>query len=79
MQRAVFQQATGIKFKSRADQLLPGHDNAEKTPASNDASYQQQQSVLKFSLSVLANVVTGAILLAAMFNLPIILAVIWGL
>lgn len=79
MQRAVFQQATGIKFKSRADQLLPGHDNGENTPASNDASYQQQQSVLKFSLSVLANVVTGAILLAAMFNLPIILAVIWGL
>jgi len=59
--------------------MLPGHGTGAKTLASNDASYLQEESAGKMILSVLGNVVGGAILLTAMFNLPVILAAIWGL
>ena len=79
MRQASFHQPGVIKFQSQATSMLPGHGTGAKTPASNDENYEQEESAGKMILSVLGNVVGGAILLTAMFNLPIILAVIWGL
>lgn len=79
MQQAFTQQATPIKFQSQAADMLPGHGTGTKNPASNDDIYQQETSAVKMVLSVLANVVGGIVLLAALFNLPVILAAIWGL
>lgn len=79
MRQLNFQQTSAIQYQSQAAGMLPGHGTGAKIPASNDAAYVQEESVSKMVLAVLGNVVGGAIFLAAMFNLPIILAVIWGL
>ena len=79
MQQVIFQQTTATKPHSQATYLLPGHGTGTMTPASNDESYLQEESVFKMTLSVLANVIGGGLLLAAMFNLPVILAVIWDI
>jgi len=84
MQQLIFQQLSATKHHprsvpSRQSKLFPGHGTGSKSPACNDECYLQEESALKMMLSVLANVVGGAILLTAMFNLPVILAVIWGL
>ena len=79
MQQVIFQQTSGTKLHSQATYLLPGHGTGTKNPASNDENYQQEESVFKITMSVLANVIGGALLLTAMFNLPIILAVIWDI
>jgi hypothetical protein len=85
MQQAIFLRTKGVNSQTVASQVLPEHGTGTQTPANNDApasndsSYLQQESTFKFALTVLANVVGGSVLLAAMFNLPIILAVIWGL
>ena len=79
MQQLLFQPTTVTKFQPQATYLLPGHGTGTRTPASNDESYLQEESVLKMTLSVLVNVIGGALLLAAMFNLPVLLAVIWDI
>jgi hypothetical protein len=79
MQRSNSQRVTAIKFHSQATLCLPGQGAGAVSPASNDETYLQEETGLKFMLSVLANVIGGAALLAAMFNMPIILAVIWGI
>ena len=55
------------------------NDHTSIDPIKNEWSFPQQQPGVQMALSVLANVVGGAVLLAAMFNLPVILAVIWGI
>ena len=79
MQQVIFHQTTATKPRSQATYLLPGHGTGTRAPASNDETYLQEESVFKMTLSVLANVIGGGLLLAAMFNLPIILAVIWDI
>ena len=79
MRQASFHQHGVIKFQSQATSMLPGHGTGAKTPASNDENYLQEESVGKMIFSVLGNVAGGAVWLIAMFNLPIVLAVIWGL
>jgi len=79
MQRSNSQLVTAIKFHSQATHCLPGHGTGAVSRASNDETYLQEETGLKFMLSVLANVIGGAVLLAAMFNLPVILAAIWGI
>jgi len=84
MQQSIFQQVnpTEQHLRSggpRSGMLSPGHGTGSKTPACNDECYLQEESLLKMMLSVLANVVGGAIFLTAMFNLPVILAVIWDI
>jgi len=78
MQRSNSQRVTAIKFHSQATYYMPGHGTGAVSPASNDESYLQEETGLKFMLSVLGNVIGGAALLAAMFNMPVILAAIWG-
>jgi len=79
MQQVIFNQTTNTKFHSQASYLLPSHGTGTVNAASNDENYLQEESTFKLTLSVLANVIGGAILLAAMFNLPVILAVIWDI
>ena len=79
MRHSNSQRVTAIKFHSQATLCLPCHGTDEVSRASNDETYLQEETGLKFMLSVLANMVGGAALLAAMFNMPVILAVIWGI
>jgi len=79
MLQANFQQTTDTKFHSQATFLLSGRGTGTIPSASNDENYDRQESVFKLTLSILANVVGGALVLTAMFNLPIILAVIWDI
>ena len=77
MQQLTIQQVNATEHHLRPGR--PGPGTGSKTPACNDECYLQEESPLKMMLSVLANAVGGAILLIAMFNLPVILAVIWGI
>jgi hypothetical protein len=84
MQQLTIQQENVAEHHPRSDGprhngLFPGHGTGSKIQASNDECYLQEESPLKMMMSVLANVVGGTIFLAAMFNLPVILAVIWGI
>lgn len=84
MQQLIIQQVNAAELHPhpgglRPDSLFPGHGTGSKIPASNDESYLQEESPLKMTLSVLANVVGGTVFLTAMFNLPVILAVIWSM
>jgi len=79
MQQLIFQQSTDTTLHPQATYTSPGHGTGTGSPASNDENYLQEESVFKMTLSVLANVIGGALLLATMFNLPIILAVIWAI
>ena len=71
MQRAVYQQATFIHGRTSR---VSGHGAGIGGEAANDDSFQEQPSVLKLVLSVLANVVGGTLLLSAMFVMPHIIA-----
>ena len=84
MQQVIFQQLSGTELdfkpgKPRQGKQLAGRATPSDAPACNDECYLQEESTLKMVLSVLANVIGGAILLTAMFNLPVMLAAIWGL
>lgn len=84
MQQITIQQVNATEHHlrssgTRPNGLIPGHGTGSKIPACNDECYLKEESPLKMMLSVLANVVGGAIFLTAMFNLPVILAVIWGI
>lgn len=78
MQRAVLPQATFTHIQAQSTQVLPGHGTGLESQAVNDESFQDESSVLKFALSVLANVIGGTILLATMFVLPHLIARILG-
>lgn len=79
MRHSSSQRVTAIKFHSQATHCLPGHGTGAVSPASNDETYLQEETGLKFMWSVLGNVIGGVALLVAMFNMPVILAVIWGI
>ena len=71
MQTAIYQKTTPIQSQAS---YLPGHGTGVKEKAANDDSFEDQLSVLKFVLSVLANVIGGALLISAMFIMPHIIA-----
>jgi len=71
MQRVTYQPATPVPNQAR---YLPGHGTDVKEIAANDDSFEDEPSLLKFVLSVLINVVGGAVLLSAMFFMPHIIA-----
>lgn len=84
MQQVIFQQLSGAEPDSRTGvsrqgRQLPAQASTPSAPACNDECYLQEESPLKMMMSVLANTIGGAILLTAMFNLPVILAAIWGI
>jgi len=74
MQQVLFHQARHTKFQTQATYMLPGHGTGTKIPASNDEIYQDENSAGQVVLSVLANVVGGALLLSGLLSLPYVLA-----
>ena len=74
MQRATFQQATITQIQTQASRVLPGHGTGVEEPAINDDIYHDESSLLRLVLSVLANVMGGALLLGLMYVLPLVVA-----
>ena len=74
MQRVIFQQVTPIQFQSQATRVLPGHGTGLKNQAVNDDTCLDDNSPLKMVLSVLANVIGGALLLSGMLFFPHLLS-----
>jgi hypothetical protein len=75
MQRAIYHQATWVQRPSRG---LPGHGTGLVEQASNDDLIQDEPSMFKLVVSVLANVVGGTLLLSGMFVMPHIIARIFA-
>jgi hypothetical protein len=75
MQRAFHQQAT---LTLKQTQPLPGHGRGLAEQATNDDAFQEESSMFKWVLSVLANVIGGTLLLSGMFFLPQVIARILG-
>ena len=83
MQQAIFQQAPVTQFQTQASRVLPGHgtgmeNHNEEKEAANDKFCQDESSLLRQFLSILANVIGGTILLSGMFILPHVIARILG-
>jgi len=74
MQRAVFPHSTSTQFPIQATRVIPVRGHGLQDQASNDDSYHDENSLVRMVLSVLANVIGGAILLSGMFVLPHIIA-----
>lgn len=64
------QQATITARHSQANHVTPGHGTGIDDVACNDEIYQEQSSRVMMLLSVMANLVGGAVLLSGMFALP---------
>jgi len=74
MQQAVSPQVDFTQIQSQATRVLRDHATGVEDGASNDDSYHDENSLVRMVLSVLANVIGGAILLSGMFLLPHIIA-----
>jgi hypothetical protein len=74
MQRANFQQATITQVQTQASRVLPGHGTGMEESAINDDVYHDDNSLLHLVLSVLANMMGGALMLGLMFVLPFVVA-----
>ena len=70
MQRAIFQPATITQIQTQATRVLPGHGTGMEDQAINAEVCGDENSLPRVVLSVLANVVGGALLLFAMLILP---------
>ena len=84
MQGAIFHQTTitsfeslafqSQAFKSQASRLSPGHGSGVDQPTGKNEVYQDKYPALRQVLSILANVVGGALLLSGMLILPHVIA-----
>ena len=74
MHRAILQQATFKHIQVQATRVLPGHGTGLEQQAANDESCEDDSSLFSFVVSVLANVIGGALLLFAMLVLPQLIA-----
>ena len=79
MQQATFQWPPVRRSQpEQARRVLPGHEPAIGTPASNDDVYRDEGSVPRFLLTIAANTIAGALLLGLMFVLPYVVAAMLG-
>ncbi len=74
MQRATYQQTTITPFQTQATRVLPGHGTGADGQAVNDDIYDDKNALLREVLSILVNVVGGALLLSGMLFLPHVVA-----
>lgn len=74
MQGAFFHQTSKTLFQSQASRLSPGQAGSVDHQTGKDELYQDKYSPLWQVLSVLANVVGGALLLSGMLILPHVIA-----
>ncbi|MBT8071269.1 MAG: hypothetical protein KJO80_12605 [Gammaproteobacteria bacterium] len=78
MQRVLFQQTDTSQLQVAHDSVMPGHGTGVRVEAVNDEDYQQETSILRMVLSVLGNVLGGSVLLAGLYFLPQVFAIILG-
>ncbi len=64
------QQATITPTHLQANHVTPGHGTGIDDVACNDEIYQEESSSATMLLSVMANLVGGAVFLSGMFALP---------
>ena len=76
MQRVLFQQTDTSKLQIAPDIVMPGHGTGMRAEAVNDDEYQQEMPILRMALSVLGNVLGGSVLLAGLYFLPHVFAII---
>lgn len=70
MQQATLPHLTIKSVQSSSGHELPGHGTGIECQAVNDENYHPEDSVLRMVLSVCANMVGGALLLAGLLVLP---------
>jgi hypothetical protein len=73
MQRAIFQPTTITPFQTQATRVLPGHGTGADGQVVNDDIYDDKNALLREVLSILVNVVGGALLLSGMLILPYVI------
>ncbi len=78
MQRVLFQQTDASQLQVAHDSVMPGHGTGVRVEAVNDEDYQQETSILRMVLSLLGNVLGGSVLLAGLYFLPQVFAIILG-
>jgi hypothetical protein len=78
MQRVLFQQTDTSQLQVAHDSVMPGHGTGVRVEAVNDEYYQQETPILRMVLSVLGNVLGGSVLLAGLYFLPQVFAIILG-
>ncbi|MBT8074388.1 MAG: hypothetical protein HKP21_11850 [Xanthomonadales bacterium] len=78
MQRVLFQQTDTSQLQVAHDSVMPGHGTGVRVEAVNDEDYQQETSKWRMVLSVLGNVLGGSVLLAGLYFLPQVFAIILG-
>jgi hypothetical protein len=78
MQRVLFQQTDTSQLQVAHDSVMPGHGTGVRVEAVNDEDYQQETPILRMVLSVLGNVLGGSVLLAGLYFLPQVFAIILG-
>lgn len=76
MQMALFKRGDTKQLRVALDRELPGHGTGVLAEAANDGEYHQALTPLRMTLSVLGNVLGGSLLLAGLYFLPQVLAII---
>ena len=76
MQRVLFQQSDTGQLQVAHESIMPGHGTGACAEAVNDDEYQQEMPILRMALSVLGNVLGGSVLLAGLYFLPHVFAII---
>jgi len=78
MQQVLFQHKDCTGMDSRACREMPGHGTGMPQAAANDDRYDGEDHLLWRVLSVLGNVIGGALLLSVLFLLPHIVSDMLG-
>ena len=74
MQRAVLRAVTPIQFHSQATRVVTDHSASLQDQAVNDDIYEASVSVTGQAISIIGNVIGGALMLAGLLVVPHILA-----
>jgi len=78
MQQVLFQPGDFTGMDSRVCREWPGHGTGVQQEAANDDCYDAEISTIRLVLSVVGNVIGGALLLAGLVLLPHIVADLLG-
>lgn len=78
MQQVLFQQKDFSGVSSRACREMPGHGTGATRQAANDDCYDAETGRIMLVISVIGNVIGGALLLSGLILLPHIVADLLG-
>ncbi len=74
MQRALFPPTAFTKMQSQATRISPTDGEGLEEQHGNDENHHEENSLSRWLLSILANVIGGTLLLSGMFLLPQVIA-----